>query len=176
MKKILFILCLGFLLLLFQSCNTNIFSGTPPPCEWTGSNQVVFYDLRLNYPVDLSPALEMYLPIDKIGRSLTQVLDIKGNADFSTSKALITVNMKADGRSCIGEKTIQFLKGSPNVSIGTIDVPYVSNAVFIGEVTVGLRTDIFINTIGNDSYYHVMWTATGNDPNGGVVGDIIGTK
>jgi len=176
MKKILFIVCLGFVLLLFQSCNTNIFSGTPPPCEWTGSNQVVFYDLRLNYPVDLSPALEMYLPIDKIGRSLTQVLAIKGNADFSTSKASITVNMKADGRACIGEKTIQFLKGSPNVSIGTIDVPYVSNAVFLGEVTVGLRTDIFINTIGNDSYYHVMWTATGNDPNGGVVGDIIGTK
>jgi len=177
MNKISFILCLGILTILIQSCkNPDLFGKPIPSCEWNEKNKVVFYDLKLHYPEGLSSFHNASIPIDKIDRSLLHMLSLKGNADFSTNKAKITINMKADGRACIGEKTIEFLNGSPSISIDAIDVPYVSNAVFIGEVTVGLRTDIFINTIGNDSYYHVMWTATGNDPNGGVVGDIIGTK
>ena len=39
-----------------------------------------------------------------------------------------------------------------------------------------MRTDDFSNIGGGSSLYYVSWTTTGNNPNGGVDGDLIGKK
>lgn len=176
MKKIIFSINTILFVLLFQSCeNFNPYDNTPPTCEWDEENQVVFYDLQLSFPSELSNWHSNLIPIDNIERSLINILEVNGNIG-SSSQAKISVTMKSDGNSCIGEKSVAFMKGASEVGISNIVVPFVSNAVFLGEVTVGIRTDTFVNTVGNGNYYHVMWSGAGNDPNGGIVGNISGTK
>lgn len=178
MKKIFFGFKIAFLLtLILQSCAPGIpgIDNPPPRCEWDEQNQVVFSDLQLKFPSGLSEWHSNLIPIDKTERFLTNILEVDGNT-YNESKAQIGVTIKSDGRTCIGEKSVAFKKGAPEVGISTIQVPFVSNAVFIGEVTVGIRTDTFQNTVGNGNYYHIMWSESGNDPNGGVVGNVMGSK
>lgn len=176
MKKLIFSINAILFVLLLQSCEgISLGSNPPPTCEWDEENQVVFYDLQLSFPSGLSNWHSNLIPIDNIERSLINILEVNGNIG-SSSQAKISVTMKSDGNSCIGEKSVAFMKGASEVGISNIVVPFVSNAVFFGEVTVGIRTDTFVNTVGNGNYYHVMWSGAGNDPNGGIVGNISGTK
>ncbi|MCF6169294.1 hypothetical protein [Lutibacter sp.] len=176
MRKLIFSIKAIVFILIFQSCDNIDFGGNPPPtCEWDEENQVVFYDLQLSFPSGLSNWHSNLIPIDKIERSLNSIIEVNGNVG-SSSQAKISVTMKSDGTSCIGEKSVAFMKGASEVGISNIVVPFVSNAVFIGEVTVGIRTDTFVNTVGNGNYYHVLWSGAGNDPNGRIVGNISGTK
>jgi len=162
MRKLILSIKAIVFILIFQSCDNIDFGGNPPPtCEWDEENQVVFYDLQLSFPSGLSNWHSNLIPIDKIERSLNNIIEVNGNIG-SSSQAKISVTMKSDGTSCIGEKSVAFMN--------------VSNAVFLGEVTVGIRTDTFVNTVGNGNYYHVLWSGAGNDPNGRIVGNISGTK
>jgi len=123
----------------------------------------------------LSNTHEWQLPFDRIDRTLLSILSRK---DFMVDGDVgqISLNIKADGTTCLGEKSILYKEGAPEVSASSIRVPYVSNAVFYGEVTVGIRTATYGNTVGNGLYYHVMWSASGNDNYGNIDGRMMGTK
>jgi len=176
MKKIEFIFIAVLLLIVFQSCEDPFGGGEPiPTCEWDENNQVGFTDLQLQHPSGLSNFHINQIPIDGIERSLLNILEINGDTGLP-SRAIITVGMFADGQACFGEKTVSFRQGAPEVSIASINVPFVSNAVFFGEVTVGIESDTFINPTGSDALYYILWEDSGNDPNGGVVGNVTGTK
>ncbi len=177
MKKASFIIKALLFLFVLQSCeDPNLGGGgTIPTCEWDENNQVGFTDLQLQHPSGLSNFHINQIPIDGIERSLINILEING--DFgSPSHAIITVAMIADGQDCVGEKTVSFMQGAPEVSIASINVPFVSNAVFFGEITVEMKGDTFINPTGSDALYYILWEGSGNDPNGGIVGNILGTK
>ncbi|HHC79497.1 MAG TPA: hypothetical protein ENK46_06415 [Flavobacteriia bacterium] len=176
MKKIEFIFKVLLFLVIMQSCEQfNPVDPITPTCLWDENNQVSFTNLQLHHPSGLSNFHISQIPQDRIERSLVNILEVNGDAG-SPSQAKITVNLKANGDACVGEKTVAFMQGAPEVSIATINVPFVSNAIFLGEVTVGIRGDTFRNTIGSGTFYHIVWTGSGNDPNGGVVGSIAGTK
>ena len=165
------------LVFIFQSCEgfdprDEPFAGE---CEWDENNQVSFTNLQLRYPSGLSNFHLLQIPIDKIDRSLINVLEVNGNSGLP-SQARISVNLKADGNTCTGEKSVSYSQGANEVSISTIKIPFVSNTIFFGEVTVGIRGDTFNNTHGNGAFYHIMWSESGNNPNGGIDGNVLGTK
>lgn len=179
MKNLIFILKAVLLIFVLQSCEeVSLGGGNVPDCEWNDNNTVVFYDLQLNHPTGLNTYHQNIIPLDNIERSLINILETNGDAANGENSAYVRVNIKSDGTTCTGEEMVKYLNSEyfGNVGISDIQVPFTSNAVFFGEVTVIIRTDVFNNTVGSDAFYHVVWDETGNDPNGGFVGNILGVK
>lgn len=176
-KKVIFYSIIAMSMALLQSCGDfPPPEPTIPPCEWDENNKVVFYDLALHHPSGLSTYHKYRIPTDKVERSLVNVLELNGDGASWKSDAVITVKIIPDPSDCLGSKDLDFEKGDSEVSANTIDIPFVSNATFMGEVTVEIQTDVFINTVGFGNFYHVLWTSSGNDPNGNIAGKIYGKK
>lgn len=177
MKKINFISKLIIIILLLQSCeqvNTN----STPACEWEDSQIITFTDLQLHHPVTISGYHSTQIPPDKIERHLVNILLINGDAPNTGNSGKIFVNTTiSDG--CVGTESKSYsqfqnlgLVGISNIS----EVPIAINGGFSGEATVKIETDVYHNQSGGDSYYHIYWEETRNDPNGYMVGNIIGEK
>jgi hypothetical protein len=176
MKKIKYV-AFGVVVMVFiQSCSDLGPEGsTIPTCEWDTTEKVVYYDLALKFPSELSLFHKARIPSDMIGRTLWDALDVDGDAASGT-KAEINGTITSNGRYCVGRKTFKHKAGSTKYTGSTIDVPFVSNTSFLGEVTIGIKTDVFVDSNGNDMYYHVTWSGAGNDPNGNINGNLTGTK
>ncbi|MCH7525329.1 MAG: hypothetical protein IIC74_10095, partial [Bacteroidetes bacterium] len=105
---------------------------------------------------------------------------IKRNFDDNgENSAKIVVALMSDGMYCIGSESRKYYIGHGEQYVGGAsisEIPFVSNAAFVGEVKVIITTDVYNNYSGGDAYYHVRWEETGNDPNGGIVGNIVGQK
>lgn len=181
MKKIMLAFKAVLLLLLLQSCKN--WDGGPgslkkPNCSWDKTEQVVFYNLQLKYPDGLSDYHTRILPYDKIDRSFIDVILRNSDAGSAGYTANIRANVKSDGTKCIGEKTTTYDKSnySSGLGGGMIKSPFPSNTAFVGEITVTLKSNVYNNTSGSGAYYHILWEQTGNNPNGGMAGTMIGKK
>lgn len=167
-----------FSVALLQSCKKpNFGEGSSPEiaCEWNEQKTITFYDLQLRIPSrGMSFFFKTQFPeYDGIIRQLTTVMDTRGDHDLSgTSKAEIKTNLKIEGANCSGEKTVTYFKGSSKIGGNALTVPFISNDIFAGEVTVKLRSDAFNEF---NASYQVLWTTTGNDPDN-INGNILGIK
>lgn len=178
MKNLIIILKAMFLLVVLQSCSNVVVEGSVPECEWNDTDMVQFYDLQLRHPSSISIYHSNLIPLDNIERSLINILETNGDAPNDGNSSYVKVNLIPNVSDCYGDETVKYhnYDYSGKVGASNILVPFVSNADFWGEVTVTIRTDVFNNTVGSNAYYHVLWEETGNNPNGGFVGDIYGTK
>ncbi|MCB9425872.1 MAG: hypothetical protein H6584_02415 [Flavobacteriales bacterium] len=176
MKKAYFALFLGAISISVISCKPPVGGAPIPNCEFNDRHKVVFYNLGLVYPDGLSHYHKASVAIDNKERSLLNILNGKGDANFSSSKAYIITNIKADQKYCKGEKPEKHLPNARTVTTNTIDIPYPSGTVFTGEITVNISSDEYRNTSGVDPYYKVLWTTTGNNPQGGIPGNVMGKK
>jgi len=181
MKKIMLVFNAIILILLLQSCrDIRPFPEAKPTCSWDKTEQVVFYNLQLMYPAGLSDYHTRLLPYGGIDKFFSDVLVRKGDYAPDPSSANIRINVKSDGTKCIGEKTTNY--NSSNYSSGLngnfIKTPFPSNTAFVGEITVALSSSIYHNTTYSDygAYYHILWEQTGNNPNGGMAGTMMGKK
>lgn len=165
-----------FSIAILQSCKE--FDPDPNPtvtCEWKEEKNITFNDLQLRIP---SSGMSLYFKTkfpeyDGIIRQLTTVINTRGDHDLSgASKAKIKTNLKIEGAGCTGEKTVTYRKGNSKISANSLTVPFISNDVFAGEVTIKLRSDAFAEF---NASYQVLWTTTGNDPDN-VNGNIMGRK
>lgn len=176
LKKMTF-LALAFVLLVAGTCGGNPASGTGVPnCKWDDTNNIVFYNLALKFPSEISNYHKNLIPSNNIETSLINILETDGDIPNSSSKSYVFYKATADGTRCKGFKQNKFSKGDPNVTGNSVKIPYVSNTVFEGEVKVNIRSDIFNNYVGGGAYYYVIWQTVGNNPNGGINGNIIGVK
>jgi len=164
---------------IFQSCKFQDREPQDFSCEWNIEKTIPFNDLQLRIPsYGMSNYFNNQFPesqTDGIIRQLTTVMDTRG--DYMTSKpsnASLKTTLKLEGTGCIGEKTVTYYQGSPKISGNTVTIPFVSNDVFAGEVTIILRSDVF-QDYANGSSYQVIWRMTGNDPDN-VNGNVYGSK
>lgn len=179
MKKLIFIVKAVLLLLVLQSCNNEWGDSNIPECDWDDTDIVQFYQLELKHPGTISIYHSNLLPPDRIERSLDNILYTNGDAPNNGNTASIDVNLYADGSSCTGSNHRKYIRynGVQYIGATTInEVPFPSNAAFVGEVKVIIKTDVYNNTLGGNAYYHIKWEETGNDPNGGIAGQIDGQK
>ena len=179
MKKLIYSLLTALVLIGLQSCNREFGPDSVPACDWNDIETVVFYDLQLAHPTGLSGFHYNIIPLDRIERSLINIIETNGDAPNGKNSSNVRANIKPDGTTCTGEpEMVQYniSNYSGNVGASDVKVPFTSNADFFGEVTVTIRTDVFNNISGADAYYHVVWDETGNNPNGGFVGNIMGKK
>jgi hypothetical protein len=176
MKKIKYIALAVVLLMLMQSCNDIIGGSTIPTCEWDATEKVVYYDLALKFPSGLSLFHKARIPSDLIGRTLWDALDVDGDAQIGTNSGNISGTITSNGYYCVGQKPFKHNSGSSKYSGNMIDVPSVSNTAFLGEVSIKIKSDVFVDYSGTDSYYHVYWTGAGNDPDGKANGNLTGKK
>lgn len=179
MKKMMIPFKAVLLLLLLQSCGKF----PPPPqakptCLWDKTEQVVFYNLQLMYPAGLSDYHTRLLPYDGIDRNFIDVMLRNNDVGTTGVKAEVRLNVKSDGTRCIGEKTTTYNKSNYFNGLGgnMIKSPMPSNTPFVGEITVTLKSNVYNNTSGNGAYYHIIWEQTGNNPNGGMAGTMLGKK
>jgi hypothetical protein len=179
MKTRLLLLAI-FMAVIFQSCRERNFGEDPQPeiaCEWNEEKNITFYDLQLRIPSSgmSNFFLNMFPESDGIIRQLTTIINTRGDyAPSGTSKASIQTSLKVEGTGCYGEKVVIYYKGNSNISANALTVPFISNDVFAGEVTIRLKSDVFIDYTNNSSY-QVLWTTTGNDPDN-VNGNIYGNR
>lgn len=145
-----------------------------PHCDWSDTNHVVFYNMEFHHPGSLSNYHEILVNYPE--RDFNNILSVKGDANNTVNRASITVDIKADGSQCRGEQTRKYGSESTKVQGSQIEIPYPLGYIFAGEVTVNAKTDIFINMGSGGSYYHVKWTSTGNNPNGGMQETVYGVK
>lgn len=147
-------------------------------CEWNEQKNITFYDLQLRIPLEMSSFFRTQFPeSDGIIRQLTTVMNTRGDyAPLGASKASIKTALKVEGSGCYGEKTVTYYKGYYQISANALTVPFISNDVLAGEVTITLKSDVFIDYVNpSGSNYQVLWRTTGNDPDN-VNGNIIGNK
>lgn len=172
------LLLMGLLVMALQSCNFSIEDpDSTIPCEWDEQKNISFYELQLRIPSSGMSYffLNMFPESDGIIRQLTTVMNTRGDyAPSGTSKASINTVLKVEGAGCYGEKPVTYYKGDPKISANALTVPFISNDAFAGEVTIRLKSDVFIDYT-NSSSYQVLWTTTGNDPDN-VNGNIYGSK
>ena len=177
MKTRLLLLAI-FVAVLLLSCKEFNIEDDPSPqivCEWNEEKTISFNDLQLRIPTSgISYFFKNQFPeYDGIIRQLTTVMNTRGDHDPSgSSKANIKTNLKIEGDGCTGEKTVTYYKGNSKISGNTLTVPFISNDVFAGEVTIKLRSDAFNEF---NASYQVLWTTTGNNPDN-VTGNILGSK
>ena len=171
------------LLLLLQSCKDPYKGGggggpVIPNCAWDKTEQIVFYNLQLKYPAGLSDYNTRQLPNGGIDRSFIDVLLRNGDAGSFGQTANIRANVKSNGTKCIGEKTTTYDRSNYTSGLGgaLIKTPFPSNAPFVGEITVTMKSNVYLNTSGSGSFYHILWEQTGNNPNGGMANTMIGKK
>jgi hypothetical protein len=182
MKKIILTLNVATLILLLQSCKDPFKGPYPtkviPNCSWDNTEQIVFYDLQLKYPAELSDYHTRLLPLNKIDRSFIDVILRNSDVGSNGFIANIRANVKSDGTKCIGEKTTTYDKSNYTTGLGAnmVKSPFPSNTAFVGEITVTLNSNIYRNSTGSGAYYHILWEQTGNNPNGGMPGIMIGKK
>ena len=180
MKNIKYILRITLLLLVLQSC-TQVDPGGDknPKCEWNDTDIIYFSDVQLKHPSDISSFHASLIPLDGIERQLPNIIYTNGDAPNGENSAKIVVALMSDGMYCIGSESRKYYIGHGEQYVGGAsisEIPFVSNAAFVGEVKVIITTDVYNNYSGGDAYYHVRWEETGNDPNGGIVGNIVGQK
>lgn len=163
-----------------QSCETFDPNENPvPTCVWNDTEIVQFSDLQLKHPTGISTYHSYLIPADKIERNLPNILYTNGDAPNSGNTAKIRVNLYSDGTSCTGNDMAEYSQNNGAEYVGgssISEVPFPSNADFWGEVRVTITTDVYNNTSGSDTYYHIKWEEKGNNPNGGLVGIIDGEK
>ncbi|QTE23848.1 hypothetical protein [Polaribacter cellanae] len=166
-----------FLLILFllSNCKKVDLAKQPiiPVCEFGSKEYINFYDLKLRHPDGLSAAHLNSIPIDKIYRNLESVFEGHGAADYASS--IIKGKVISDGSFCKGFEKFKFEKGDKKISGSTLQIPFVSNSGFKGEVSVKMRSPTFYNEKGSASYYYVLWEKSSNELNN-IVGDITGKK
>lgn len=180
MKKIILAFKAIILLLFLQSCKKPDFGPKPviPNCAWDRTEMIIYSKLQLMYPAGLSDYHTRLLPLDKIDRSFLDV--ILRNSDIGPSgyTGNIRANIKSDGTKCIGERTTTYDKSNYTSGLTGyfIRTPFPSNASFVGEITVTIKSNVYNNTLGNGAYYHILWEQTGNNPNGGMANTMYGKK
>lgn len=180
MKKIDFFLIAVLLSTILQSCDTFNPNDTPvPACEWDSNETYFIDDLQLKYPSDLSTWHENQIPFDRIERNLLNLLNNYLPDGGLEPKAKISVKLIASGDACTGtspaDKNIFLRDNYTDVGASSLTLTVPSNAPFNGEVTIGVRSDTFLDFSGNGNYYHVMWSGSGNNQSQ-IPGNLVGTK
>lgn len=173
-NKIFYIIL--FAILLFGCVDGSFDPNKPPPsCEWNDTDDISLIGLQLRYPNGLSNFHQIQTGGIN-GFDLITVLETKGDA-FSENRAKASADIKASGRTCIGQESVSYKAGATEVGPVSIQIPIVTNVIFDGEVTVGIRTDSYQDTNGNSNYYHIMWNTTTNDyPYSQLNSDLMGVK
>lgn len=146
-----------------------------PPCEWDDTEMITDYDLTLGFPGGLSSLHLSLIPFDRIERSFLNILETDGNAEPASTSRL-NGTMTPDGSQCTGSRSFNYEKGNPNVFINQVNVPFPSNADFVGDVALQLRTDLFVNTVGPGACYYIKWDGASINPEWGLDVDQMGVK